>query len=273
MTEDLKEKLEPSRRQQSSESPGALLREARCAKKLTCEEVAKQLRLSVSCIKDIEHDQYANAVALIYVRGYLRSYARLVDLSPDRVVAALEQFGLEDVFNRDRSDDKVVKHQTVQFISRSSRMVNGRRIARWITSSAILLLVVLVGVWWQGQKKHGIDQQHQAAVDLQTNKQTVSLQPSATPSTSSAEPSTDISQNQTSTTPSTTTVVPTAEAQAPAPIAAPSHASSPETEASPPPSTPAPAAELPKVKPKSLHRSHVHHRKMIPPPDSSADLY
>ena len=86
-------------------SPGALLKKAREAKKLSQEQIAKQLRLSLQWIENIENDDYSRAAAIIYVRGYLRSYARLVDVSADLVMEGLAALGLEEEFHRMKSQE------------------------------------------------------------------------------------------------------------------------------------------------------------------------
>jgi cytoskeletal protein RodZ len=169
MTDEIREnELEPQP-ERSMKTPGAMLRDARREKKLSQEDVSKQLRLSVRWIKDLENNDYSRAAALIYVRGYLRSYARLMDLSPDDVVAAFTTLGLEENYLRDHDDVKVIKHQSVPIISKSTRILVSRRTLRWLSSSALVVLVVLVGIWWQGQKKHGGE--HQATVVMQQSQQ------------------------------------------------------------------------------------------------------
>jgi cytoskeleton protein RodZ len=76
-----------------SETPGKFLLAAREAKSLSREEVAKQIRLSVSVIEDIESDHYEHFGAATFVRGYLRSYARVVGVSEEKVLLLWEATG------------------------------------------------------------------------------------------------------------------------------------------------------------------------------------
>ncbi|MFW0094767.1 MAG: helix-turn-helix domain-containing protein [Coxiella endosymbiont of Haemaphysalis qinghaiensis] len=133
-------------------TPGTLLREARQAKNLNHEEVAKQMHLSVQWVKNLEKDDYSKAPALIYVRGYLRAYARCVGLKPEEIMVTFDTLALNEEFERIKArEEKPVKHQAVPVISRSTRMIS-RKTIRWITFLALVILVVLVGVWWQGKK-------------------------------------------------------------------------------------------------------------------------
>jgi cytoskeletal protein RodZ len=65
---------------------GERLSAARKKKKLNVESVAKQLHLDVNIIKALETDDASSLPAAIFVQGYLRSYARLVDLSEEEII-------------------------------------------------------------------------------------------------------------------------------------------------------------------------------------------
>lgn len=73
------------------ESPGKLLREGREAKGMSEQEVATNLNLRVTLIKEIEQDKFDARTASTFTRGYLKTYAKLVGVSEDRVVAGYEQ--------------------------------------------------------------------------------------------------------------------------------------------------------------------------------------
>lgn len=147
----------------SNMSPGAMLEAAREDKKLSQADVAKALRLSLQWVKDIENDDFTHGAAIIYVRGYLRSYARLLGLSPDSVMNAFDAMDLEEEFKKAKSsEEKIVLQPTVPVFSKQTRFMS-RRAVRWISAAIILVLVILVGMWWQGQRKHGLDQTNQVA--------------------------------------------------------------------------------------------------------------
>lgn len=73
--------------------PGAALAAARVAQGLSLEDVARQLKLSVVQIKSIEADDHSRLPSPVFVRGFIRTYARVVKLDvaqllPPKVVAA-----------------------------------------------------------------------------------------------------------------------------------------------------------------------------------------
>ncbi len=61
-------------------SAGQLLRQAREQQNLTLAQVAQQLNLSRSLIDDLEQDQVDAKLSSTFVRGYLRSYAKLLKI-------------------------------------------------------------------------------------------------------------------------------------------------------------------------------------------------
>ncbi len=76
------EELAPEPRQGS----GNMLAAARKKQQKTIEEIAEELNLSVSQIKTIELDQTEGLPEPTYVRGYIRSYAKLLGLKPEEVL-------------------------------------------------------------------------------------------------------------------------------------------------------------------------------------------
>jgi cytoskeleton protein RodZ len=67
---------------------GERLRSARKASALSLEQVAESLHLDESVILALEDERYEALGAPVYVRGHLRTYARLVGLPVDSILAA-----------------------------------------------------------------------------------------------------------------------------------------------------------------------------------------
>jgi cytoskeleton protein RodZ len=68
------------------QSIGARLAAARKASELDRQAVASELHLDVNIIEALENDDKAALPAAIFVKGYLRNYARLVGLPEDEMV-------------------------------------------------------------------------------------------------------------------------------------------------------------------------------------------
>ena len=68
-------------------SIGARLAAARHACEIDVRVVADELKLDVGIVEALEHDDKAALPAAIFVKGYLRNYARLVGLPEDEMVS------------------------------------------------------------------------------------------------------------------------------------------------------------------------------------------
>ena len=72
-------------------SAATMLREAREAMGLTQHDVAQELFLTPAYIQLIDADEMDKIAKQAFVRGYLRSYAKMVNLDADLVVASFDQ--------------------------------------------------------------------------------------------------------------------------------------------------------------------------------------
>jgi cytoskeleton protein RodZ len=68
--------------------PGARLSEARQALNLTAADIARQLKLSVWQVEALEAGRYQQLPGPIFVRGFIRNYARQVKLDPEALLRA-----------------------------------------------------------------------------------------------------------------------------------------------------------------------------------------
>ncbi len=66
---------------------GQILSNARANWDLTAEEVADNLNLSADTIRALERDDYSNLPGVTFIKGYLRSYAVLLRLDPQEIIA------------------------------------------------------------------------------------------------------------------------------------------------------------------------------------------
>jgi len=68
---------------------GAMVRAAREAMGMSLDTVAQQLKLAPRQVTALEENDFARLPGRTFVRGFLRNYARLVRIDPDKVLAAL----------------------------------------------------------------------------------------------------------------------------------------------------------------------------------------
>lgn len=128
--------------------PGARLRTAREARNLSIAEVSSRLRLDAATLSALENNDFQGLPAPIFVRGYLRNYARLLGLSEAEVVAEYDAQGVPE------------PRPTLNAISRRRIAVDGFpwRLLGWILLLALAIAgVVLYGphvnkLWSSGGK-------------------------------------------------------------------------------------------------------------------------
>ena len=118
------------------ESLGFRLKQKREELGYSLEDVADRLCLSVDVIKTIESDQYVGDNNTTFMRGHIRSYARLVGISKEDVQTTLIAMGLM----RTSTPIEPVKFNTKQRSARDKPM----KIA---TYAVIAILIILVLVW------------------------------------------------------------------------------------------------------------------------------
>ena len=68
------------------EDIGALFVDARVKKGLTQEDVSRILKVRISAIKQTDRGEEIQSLGSAYIFGFLRSYAKLVDLEPDEII-------------------------------------------------------------------------------------------------------------------------------------------------------------------------------------------
>lgn len=120
--------------------PGQQLRQARVDTRLSVEDVARALQLSARHIAAIERDDYEQLPAATYVRGYLRAYAQLVGLAPERVLETFNQLPIAN-----RRQGLVPPAPATQITSNDGLIKLG-------TLAVAGVMIGLAIVWWQGQE-------------------------------------------------------------------------------------------------------------------------
>ena len=127
--------------------PGLLLLRARQSSCLSIEDVAAQLRLPLQIIIDIEKDDYSTMI-FTFTRGYLRAYARLLNVSAEDIIDAFNNLELKET-PRPQSPLTYDIGKDAKFKDRKSS--SHERIVRWVSFLVIIALVVMVGLWWHNQ--------------------------------------------------------------------------------------------------------------------------
>ncbi|OSM97981.1 cytoskeleton protein RodZ [Lonsdalea populi] len=226
-------------------TPGERLRQARESLGLSQQLVAERLCLKVSTVREIEEDNTPAGLAPTFLRGYIRSYAKLVHLPEDELLPMLEKHVVASC----ASNVSPMQHLA---LGKSRKKRDG-----WLMTFTWLILLGVLGLtvawWWQNHQAQ--QQEINSMVDHANATQT--SQDGQPLDLSDGEPDSVVPDDSatsgaaTEATPpadasSATTAMPTTNPPAPvAPVTpAPAQTASP-AQPSPAPSSMAPAVETP----------------------------
>ncbi|MCW6539936.1 cytoskeleton protein RodZ [Yersinia ruckeri] len=122
---------------------GVRLRQAREALGLTQQNIAERLCLKVSTIRDIEEDNAQANLASTFLRGYIRSYAKLVRLPEDELLPMLAK----------QAPIRAAKVAPMQSFSLGKKR---KKRDGWLMSFTWLIVFVVLGLtgawWWQNHQ-------------------------------------------------------------------------------------------------------------------------
>jgi len=127
----------------AAQTTGERLRNAREQRGLSQQAVAERLCLKVSTVKDIEEDKAPAELASTFLRGYIRSYARLVSVPEEELLPMMEK----------QAPIRASKVEPMQSFSLGKRR---KKRDGWLMTFTWLILFVVIGLtgawWWQNHK-------------------------------------------------------------------------------------------------------------------------
>ncbi|WP_318358327.1 cytoskeleton protein RodZ [Enterobacter sp.] len=129
--------------QNATLSTGVRLRSAREQLGLSQQAVAERLCLKVSTVRDIEEDKAPAELASTFLRGYIRSYARLVHIPEEELLPMMEK----------QAPIRAAKVAPMQTFSLGKRR---KKRDGWLSTITWLIFFVVLGLtgawWWQNHK-------------------------------------------------------------------------------------------------------------------------
>lgn len=134
---------EPAKNEQRSGGigPGERLQAARIQKGLSLDDVASRMHLSVNILKAIENNQFEEITAPIFVKGYLRAYARIVSLDEDDMIDQYVDF------YSDEDPPIIATSNTASELSAADPRIKGT------TFIVVLIIGVSLATWWWNREQ------------------------------------------------------------------------------------------------------------------------
>ncbi|MEZ9037116.1 cytoskeleton protein RodZ [Vibrio cyclitrophicus] len=127
---------------------GTLLKNKRESLGLTQKQISDRLKLRVTLIQQIEENQFESDQVATFMRGYIRSYAKYVNLDEKVVLNALHHSG-------------DAQHQEQEMLSFSRKTKTEKHNSRimFLTWSIFAVIVGMSSLWWwQNQQQDTLSQ-------------------------------------------------------------------------------------------------------------------
>ena len=125
-------------------TPGRLLGAQREALGMSVQHVAETLNLTRHFIRSLEEDRYDKLPDEVFVRGYIRSYGKLVNLDPAQLLELYEEF---------TTKKQVRKEEAIKRHAKRRRNKN----QPWILVSGVAFVAVAATLWFLSSRSSGDD--------------------------------------------------------------------------------------------------------------------
>ena len=125
----------------SRSNPGETLRKARESKNLAQADVAQHLNLTLRALTQVEAGAFDKLPGHTFARGYIRAYAKLLELDQDRLVAEFDAFTGTDSAG-----------SNVHALGRIEEPTHlAQSLLRFVSVGLLLGLLAVSFFWWQEQ--------------------------------------------------------------------------------------------------------------------------
>ncbi|MDC9589757.1 cytoskeleton protein RodZ [Xenorhabdus sp. XENO-10] len=122
---------------------GQILRQAREKHELSQQTVADRLCLKLSTVRDIEEDNIPSNISPTFLRGYIRAYAKLVQVPESEILSVLDK----------QMPSKAIKTSPMQSFSAGKKR---KKRDGWLMKITWFVIIFLLGMtvlwWWQDYK-------------------------------------------------------------------------------------------------------------------------
>ena len=121
---------------------GAKLQSARELMRLERKDAAAQLRLNENIIDMIETNSFPDDMPPIFIRGYIRSYGKLLQLADEDIQAALTPI---------KPKPAAPEPQLSMPINQKESVSDHKYLMQGLSAGIALVMLWMVAVWWHGR--------------------------------------------------------------------------------------------------------------------------
>ncbi|WP_238377109.1 RodZ domain-containing protein [Neptunomonas antarctica] len=127
--------------QNENQSIGERLRISRESQAFSQQAIADELHLPVRYIQWLEEGAFEKLPSLVFARGYIRSYAKIVGIDGALLIDIFnQQYGMSD------------KRESIRSVSKMQQQVKlGDPVMRWASWIFLIAIIAIVGWWWKTQ--------------------------------------------------------------------------------------------------------------------------
>ena len=125
------------------QGPGQILKQARELANFSTQDIADKIKLKKALIEDIEQDNYDINISLTFVRGYLKLYAKHVNVGEADILKAFESL----------STQKKEPAKLQSFSRKVANQANDDKLML-VTYLIVAVVIALVVIWWFQQSSN-----------------------------------------------------------------------------------------------------------------------
>lgn len=127
--------------EESVSYPGAYLANIREQRGYSQDFVASRLHLRTQVIDHLEADDYSSLPESVFVKGYIRAYANLLEIDSEPLLNSFKQ--------QQQADEKKPEKALWQSRREPNKSL---RLIQWLTLLFAFIVLVSLGIWWQKNK-------------------------------------------------------------------------------------------------------------------------
>lgn len=130
----------------TGDTMGEILKRTRESRNLTVEQVNRETKISVNVIRWLEQDDLDSFSSETYLKGFLKNYARYLELDPDQMWSMLSR-------QRGRAPDGKGTFWDIEEAVREEKLKSPRILQRFVLPILIVVIIILAVLFFQERRK------------------------------------------------------------------------------------------------------------------------